>query len=66
MRLTASNSYVKWYASNDKEYYYFSIYELIEVGNPIDSDGLEMEQVDDFIYVISNGEYVKASVVKNA
>jgi hypothetical protein len=66
MKLTTNNSHVKWYSHNEDEYYYYSIYDLIEVGTPIDNEGENMEQVDDFIYVISNGEYVRASVEKNA
>jgi hypothetical protein len=66
MILTASNSHIKWFTHYEKEDYYFAIYELIEIGTPIDSNGEDMEQVDDFIYVISNGNYVIASVEKNA
>lgn len=31
-------------------YHYFSIEELLEVGNPIDEDGIDMELFDESLY----------------
>jgi hypothetical protein len=46
--------YVKF--ESDGEEYYFSIDELLLVGNPIDEDGIEMDQGDDGNLYVTDGE----------
>lgn len=49
--MKAQEVYIKFESLNEK-YYYHSIDELLEIGSPIDEEGMDMEQVDNNLYVI--------------
>jgi hypothetical protein len=65
MKLNCDNTYTKWYSEDEDETYYFSVSELITIGPPIDENGVDMEQVDEYMYAISDGEYKIVQVEKN-
>ncbi len=52
----AAAAYLKYYDHCNEEYTYITIEDIIDVGNPIDEDGRDMELQDSTLYICKHEE----------